>query len=329
MGSSASRRAGPFLVVKRETPVSHLYGPETPCQTRYLHGVGAPGTVYVFPGNKFFLVEEEEREVGVQKRKRKKRKNHLQPERSGSEVKALSPGQNGDSGPEAIPGGAQKLSVVVLGAAAAPNSQEPSGWEHPPSSSPTQSRKKRHRKRTPRVRGENTESAGSPLEDLSQGGPSSGRAWVPAPQASPADGAPALKRKRKLGAPLVNGSGPPTLAWPPPGQESPPVSPADRGDCPAAPPPGRRLKKRKGEPSSIDLHDLSTQKTAIFKKRKRMKDMLNLNLVEHNQVLESEVKLVQALVRRPGSGLEGGRSDLWPTEQSCFITVFTDKEISR
>lgn len=107
------------------------------------------------------------------------------------------------------------------------------------------------------------------------------------------------------------------------------MSPADRGDCPAAPPPGRRLKKRKGEPSSIDLHDLSTQKTAIFKKRKRMKDMLNLNLVEHNQVLESEVKLVQALVRRPGSGLEGGRSDLWPTEQSCFITVFTDKEISR
>lgn len=246
-------------------------------------------------GNQFFLVEEAEREVDAQKRKRKKKKTRLQPERLGSEVKAMSPEQNGDSEPDAVPRGAHKLSVAVPGAAAAPHSQELSGWEHPPSSSPMQSRKKRHRKRSPRVQGENTESAGSPLEDLSQGGPSSGHAWVPAPQASPADGAPALKRKRKLGAPLVNGSGPPTLAWPPPGQESPPVSPADRGDCPATPPQGRRLKKRKGEPSNIDLHDLSTQKTAIFKKRKRMKDVLNLNLVEHNQVLESEVKLVQAL----------------------------------
>ncbi|KAF6385435.1 ribosomal RNA processing 1B [Rhinolophus ferrumequinum] len=246
-------------------------------------------------GNKFFLAEEEEREVDIQKRKRKKKKNHLQPERLGSEVKAMSPEQNGDSEPEAVPGRAQKLGVIVLGAAAAPNSRELSGWEHPPSSSPMQSRRKRHRKRSPRVQGENTESAGSPLEDSSRGDPSSDHAQGPAPQASPADGAPTPKRKRKLGAPLVNGSGPPTLAWPPPGQEGPPVSPADRGDCPATPPQGRRPKKRKGEPNNLDLHDLSTQKTAIFKKRKRMKDMLNLNLVEHNQVLESEVKLVQAL----------------------------------
>lgn len=36
-----------------------------------------------------------------------------------------------------------------------------------------------------------------------------------------------------------------------------------------------------------------------------MKDVLNLNLVEHNQVLESEVKLVQALVRRRVQGWRG------------------------
>ncbi|KAM5275454.1 ribosomal RNA processing protein 1 homolog B isoform 2-T2 [Hipposideros larvatus] len=236
-------------------------------------------------GNKFFLAEEEEREGGGQKRKRKK-KNHVQPEHLGFEVKAMAPEQNGDGEPEA--------GAVVLGAAGTPSSREPSCWEHRPSNPPTQNRRRRHRKRGPRVQGQSAESAVSPLEGLFQGGPSSGRAQVPA-LASPDDGAPALKRKRKLGPPLVNGSGPPTLAWPPPGQENPPVSPADRGDCPATPPLGGRLKKKKGDSSSLDLYNLSTQKTAIFKKRKKMKDMLNLNLVEHSQVLESELKLVQAL----------------------------------
>lgn len=275
-----------------------------------------------FLGNKLFLAEAEP-EGGVQKRKRKKRKSPPQPAHAESEVTAMPPEQNGDSERAAGPERAQTPGVLVLGAAAAPSPRDLNGGGHPPSH--PQSRRKRHRKRSPRVQGQSAESAVSPLKDLFQGGPSSGRAQLPAPRASPDDGAPALKRKRKLRAPLVNGSGPPTLAWPPPGQEDPPVGPADREDCPATLPPGGRLRKKKGDPGSHGLYNLSTQKAAVFKKRKKMKDMLNLNLVEHSQVLESELKLVQALVRQPGSGAGGGRSGLRTTEQSWVITLFTDK----
>ncbi|KAB0398096.1 hypothetical protein E2I00_019744 [Balaenoptera physalus] len=95
-------------------------------------------------------------------------------------------------------------------------------------------------------------------------------------------------RRRELGALLVNGSGPPTPAWPLPRREGPPASPADRGDCPAIPPQGRKLKKRRGEPGGLDLYDPSAQKAAILKKRKKMKEMSKL--AEHRGV-----KLVQAL----------------------------------
>lgn len=152
---------------------------------------------------------------------------------------------------------------------------------------------------------------------------------MPAPPASPASGAPALKRRRKLGAPLVNGSGLPTLAWPPPGQEGPPVSPVDGGGHPDPLPKGRKLKKKKGEPSSLDLYGLATQKSAIFKKRKKGRTVVNL--VEHSRVLESELKLVQALVSRLGSGVRGcggARSALWATERSWLITHLICQQVS-
>lgn len=325
VGLKCVEEAGPFLAVKRGTSVGFWYtAPESLARPAVCLASGYLVIgLCVFLGNKFFLADEEEREGGGQKRKRKK-KSHLQPEHLGFEVKAVAPEQNGDGEPEAGPGRAQRPGVVVLGTAGTPSSQELSRWEHHPSNPPTQTRRRRHRKRGPRAQGQSTESAGSPLEDVFQGGPSSGHPQVPA-KASEDDGAPALKRKRKLGPPLVNGSGPPTLAWPLPGQEDPPMSPADRGDCPATPPLAGRLKKKKGDSSSLDLYNPSTQKTAIFKKRKKMKDMLNLNLVEHSQVLESELKLVQALVRHSGSGVRGGRSDLWTKEQSWLITHFTNK----
>ncbi|XP_028007623.2 ribosomal RNA processing protein 1 homolog B isoform X1 [Eptesicus fuscus] len=238
-------------------------------------------------GNKFFLAEEEESKAGVHKRKRKKKKNHLQSEHLGSGVKAVPPEQNGDSEPEAGPERAQ-LGGIELGAGVSPSPQGQSSSEHPLVHPPMHSRRKRPRKRSPRFQGLVSESTASPLEDLCPGGPDSGYALVPVPHASPASGAPALKRKRKLRAPLANGS-PPTLAWPPPQEEGS----ADGGDCPATLPPGGKLKKKKGEPSRLDLYSPSTQKTAIFKKRKKMREMLNL--VEHSRGLESELKLVQAL----------------------------------
>lgn len=274
----------------------------------------------VFVGNKFSLAEEEEGEGGVQKRKRKKKKSHLQPERFESGVRAMPPEQNGGSEAEAGSGRAQKPGAVVLGAAV-PCPRELSRWGHPH----THGRRKRPRKRSPRGQGDSAESAASPLEDSSQGGPDSGHAQAPAPQAPPAGGAPAQKRKRKLGAPLVNGGGPPTPAWPPPSQEGPPTSPADGEACPTSLPQSGRLKKKKGVPSSLELHNPSTQKAAIFKKRKKMKEMLNLNLVERNRVLESELKLVQAPVSWSGGG-QGDRPDLWTKGYSQFTTPFTNKE---
>ncbi|KAF6121524.1 ribosomal RNA processing 1B [Phyllostomus discolor] len=243
-------------------------------------------------GNEFLVAEGEEGKGGVQKRKRKKRKNQLQHEHLGSGGAATPAPQSGGSAPEAGPGRAQKQAVLQLGAGAAPGPQEQSGSERPPSHPPTRSRRKRARKRNPRFQGLASESAASPPEDLCQGGLSNGHGQALAPQASPASGAPAPKRKRKLRAPWANGS-PSTPAWPPPQGEGPAAGPADGERCPASLPQGGRLKKKKGEPGRLDLHNPCTQKTAIFKKRKKMKEMLNL--VEHSRALESELKLIRTL----------------------------------
>lgn len=287
------------------------------------------------------MSEGEERRGGVQKRRRKRKKNHLQPEHLGSgDAATPSPAQqNGGGEPEAGPGSAQTPGVLELGAGAARSPQEQSGSERPPSHPPACSRRKRARKRNPRFQGLTSESAVSPLEDLCQGGLSNGHGQALAPQASSASGAPAPKRKRKLRAPWVNGS-PSALAWPPPPQEGEPAaSPAVGEDCPASLPQGGKLKKKKGEPSRLDLYNPCTQKTAIFKKRKKMKEMLNL--AEHSRVLESELKLIQTLVRSlgsrkggqgsrakrsgvlassgPSSGWRGDQSDLWAKELSWFL----------
>ncbi|KAI5760931.1 RRP1B [Gulo gulo luscus] len=222
-------------------------------------------------GNKLSLAEEEESEASVQKRKRKKKKkNHLQPEHSGSE--ATAPKQNGGGEPEASAGRAPKTPVEP-GTVATPGPQEQSGMEP----APVHSRRKRPRKRSPRVQGGCVEPA-SPLPpgDAAPGGPSSARAQALAPGASPAGGAPIPKKKRKLGALPVNGSGPPALAWP--------LSP------------GGRLKKKKGEPSSLDPHSPAGQKATVLKKRKRREE--RPESVSLGGVPESEATLGPA----PGDG---------------------------
>ncbi|XP_059248428.1 ribosomal RNA processing protein 1 homolog B isoform X1 [Mustela nigripes] len=221
-------------------------------------------------GNKLSLAEEEESEASVQKRKRKKKKkkNHLQPEHSGSGPEAMRPEQNGGGEPEASTGGVPKTPVEP-GTVATPGPQEQSSVQP----TPVHSRRKRPRKRSPTVQGGGVEPA-SPLppEDAAPGGPSSARTQALAPGASPAGGAP-IPKKRKLGALPVNGSGPPVLAWP--------LSP------------GGRLKQKKGEPSSLDLHSPSAQKAAILKKRKRRKE--GPESVSLSGVPEAEATLVPAL----------------------------------
>lgn len=229
----------------------------------------------VFLGNKLSLAEEEESEANVQKRKRKKKKkkNHLQPEHLGSGPEAIRPEQNGGGEPEASTGRVPKTPMEP-GTVATPGPQEQSSMQP----TPVHSRRKRPRKRSPTVQGGGVEPA-SPLppEDAAPGGPSSARIQALAPGASPAGGAPIPKKKRKLGALPVNGSGPPVLAWP------------------LAP--GGRLKKKKGEPSSLDLHSPSGQKAAILKKRKRRKE--GPESVSLGGVPEAKDTLVPALVRPP------------------------------
>ena len=158
-----------------------------------------------------------------------------------------------------------------------PCTQEQSSLERPS----LHNRRKRPRKRSPRIQVEGLEPTASPLEGV-------------APQAAPASGAPVLKRRRELGALLVNGSGPPVLAWPLPQREGPPANPADRRDCPSSLPLGGKLKKKSGGPSGLDLYDSCAQKAAILKKRKKMKEMSNL-------VEPRGLKLVPALVRHRGA----------------------------
>ncbi|XP_047653438.1 ribosomal RNA processing protein 1 homolog B isoform X4 [Phacochoerus africanus] len=218
-------------------------------------------------GTKSFPAEEEEAEGGLRKRKRKRKKrNHLRPAHLGPGSEAVCPEQNGSREPEAGPGKAQQTSAAELGAGAAPSL----------------SRRKRLRKRSLRAQVQSPEAAASPPEDVAPGGPGSG----PTQGVALAGGAPVLKKQRKLGALLVNGSGPPTRAWPP--QEGPPARPADGGGCPAAVPQIGELGRKKGEPGGLDLRPPCARKAAVLKKRKKVSQMSPL-------AAHRGLKLVQAL----------------------------------
>ncbi|XP_072663231.1 ribosomal RNA processing protein 1 homolog B isoform X3 [Canis lupus baileyi] len=254
-------------------------------------------------GNKFFLTEEEEGEASVQKRKRKKKKkNHLQPEHLGSSAEAMPPEQNGGGEPEAGASRAPRTPAAEPRPAATPGPQE-QGGAGPPTA---HSRKKRPKKKSSRVQAGSTESTAlPPLEDAAPGGPCSARAQDLAPRATPAGGAPVPKRKRKLGALPVNGSGPPALAWPPP--------------------PGGRLKRKKAEHGSPDVHSPSSQKTAILKKRKKVKE--TSDLAARGVVLESEATLRQAL--GDGGALSPSKKQQLRTENDFvrFDTAFLPKPL--
>ncbi|XP_049730928.1 ribosomal RNA processing protein 1 homolog B isoform X2 [Elephas maximus indicus] len=245
-------------------------------------------------GNKSFRTEEEENEGSTQKRKRKKKKkNHLQPENLGPGDKATSPNQNGSSEPEESKRKDQKVpGVVETGAGAFSGIAEEGGLQHPPAI-PACNKRKRPRKKSLRVQEGVPGLAAPPPEDMAKSSPSSDHAQEPTVRSPPTGGIRVLKRKRKLGALPVNGSSPSVLAWPPPGKKSPQTSPGEGGDGHPALAQGTRLKKKKVAPSSIDLYDLSNPKTAILKKRKKVKEMPHL--VEQNGVLEPEVTQVHTL----------------------------------
>ncbi|XP_037380773.1 ribosomal RNA processing protein 1 homolog B [Talpa occidentalis] len=237
------------------------------------------------------LAEEEGSEGSVQTRRRKRRKrSHVQPEHSRSGGEAISPEPHQGDEPEGAPERAQKTSALELGVAAQP------GPEQPP-----KPRRKRPRKKGLRGQGPGLERmAVAPPPDLSPGSPSSGLSQEPAAPGSPTTGAHIPKRPCKLGVLPANSSSLPTLAWPLTQKEEPPVSRVEGGDCPRHRPQGGRLKKRKGQPSTLDLCDPAGPKNAILKKRKKMKEMSNL--VAHGGLLRPEAQLLRALGNRGALG---------------------------
>ncbi|KAB1277733.1 Ribosomal RNA processing protein 1-like protein B [Camelus dromedarius] len=70
-----------------------------------------------------------------------------------------------------------------------------------------------------------------------------------------------------------------------PEREGPSTSPAYGDDCPATPPQGGKPEKKKRKSSRLDLYDSSTQKTAILKKRKKVRDV-RLGGAQRSQLIQ-------------------------------------------
>ncbi|XP_004475361.2 ribosomal RNA processing protein 1 homolog B isoform X2 [Dasypus novemcinctus] len=238
-------------------------------------------------GNKFSL-SAEERKDNVPRRKRKKKKSSLQPEVPGSGDEASCGNQNGSPEPEARKRQGPKAPAAEVGAGALPST-----LGHPPAR-PSHKRK-RLRKKSLRVQEGTGGVSASSAEGALQRGLSGEPSQEPASAATPTGGSQSLTGKRRLG--VLPGRGGPALPAPPPparlGEEGPPAGAGEGGAQRTPRPPSLKLKKRKAQPSSLDLCDLTNQKTALLKKRKKMKEILHL--VEHNGALKMEAKQMQAL----------------------------------
>ncbi|XP_042543270.1 ribosomal RNA processing protein 1 homolog B isoform X2 [Dipodomys spectabilis] len=238
--------------------------------------------------------QEEDNEGSTQKRRRKKKKkNHFQPETKGLTVAvAAAPlALSMDSLAEAPKKQTLQACEDEPGAEAASLAQDESGSE-PLHTAPTHSKRKRPKKKSLQaLHREAWEPTVSPVEGTSlspEGGPSC-RLQSPAAQGAPTNGTQVLKRKRKLGALPVNGTGLPNVSWP----SMQKASPGQGEDGQVPPPQFKRPQKKKAERSSLILHSLSSQRTAVLKKRKKIKEMSTF--LEHNGVMESKVKKIQAL----------------------------------
>ncbi|XP_072470933.1 ribosomal RNA processing protein 1 homolog B isoform X4 [Notamacropus eugenii] len=241
---------------------------------------------------KKFNAAEEESECNLQKRKRrKKKKNNSHPENSGSGDSFLSPEPNGNSEPEPCKKKDPKKSTPENETDASFGVAEESGMEHPPTTN-TQNKRKRPRKKSLKVLEELTETGMPPVETAVQNGPSSTAAQESVISSPPAGGVKIMKKKRKLGALTVSSNGLSPLVAVRSERESLLESPAGEGDCPSLLTQSVRLKKKKGKLDNLEPVGLPNQKVAFLKKRKKIKEVLNL--VETNGALEAELKKIQS-----------------------------------
>ncbi|XP_040588009.1 ribosomal RNA processing protein 1 homolog B isoform X2 [Mesocricetus auratus] len=235
-------------------------------------------------GNTASLDGEEDSGGNVHKRKRRKKKrNHLQTETQDLDVVTMPPAQDADSQSDAAERQSPQACVTEPEAEAVSGIRENSS--EPAPISPTHNKRKRPRKKNLRVHREIWKSTALPQEDVSENDPTGGHPQSAAAPVSSSEGVQAQKRKRKLGALPVN-SGGLTVQ-----KAGTPTSAGEEKDDQTALPQCKRPQKTVS--SSLDLYDLSSQKTAILKKRKKMKQMSDL--VEHNGVLESSARRIQAL----------------------------------
>ncbi|XP_007493268.2 ribosomal RNA processing protein 1 homolog B isoform X1 [Monodelphis domestica] len=240
--------------------------------------------------SKKFSPAEEETECNLQKRKRrKKKKNNSHLENSGDPFVPSEP--NGNSEPESCRKKDSKKYALENETNTSFAGAEESGMEHPPTTN-TQNKRKRPRKKSSRVLEELAEIGMPPVETAIQNGPGCITAQEPALSSPPAGGVKVVKKKRKLGAIAVGSNGLTPLVAIRSEREGLLENPAGEGDCPAFLAQGIRLKKKKGKLDSLEPVSLPNQKVAFLKKRKKVKEVLNL--VETNGALEAELKKIQA-----------------------------------
>ncbi|XP_055463078.1 ribosomal RNA processing protein 1 homolog B isoform X2 [Psammomys obesus] len=221
----------------------------------------------------------------IHKRKRKKKKrSHFQSETQCLDAAAMPPAQSAASGPGTAQRQASQACVTAPAAEALPSTGENSSEPMP--ITPTHNKKKRPRKKSLRAHRETRKSTTLPQEGVSENDPVVGHPQNSAAQSSSSGGVQAQKRKRKLGALLVS-SGGLTVQ-----KAGIPTSPIEGKDDQTTLPQCKTPQKKRAS-SSLDLCDTSSQKTAILKKRKKMKHMSNLT--EHNGVVESSTRPIQAL----------------------------------
>ncbi|XP_021500816.1 ribosomal RNA processing protein 1 homolog B isoform X2 [Meriones unguiculatus] len=221
----------------------------------------------------------------IHKRKRKKKKrSHFQSETRFLDAAAMPPAQSTASGPGTAQRQASQACVTAPAAEALPSTGENSS--EPTPIMPTHNKKKRPRKKNLRAHRETRKSTTLPQEDVSENDPVGGHPQNSAAHVSSSGGVQAQKRKRKLGALLVS-SGGLTVQ-----KAGTPTSPVEGKDDQTTLPQCKTPQKKRAS-SSLDLCDTSSQKTAILKKRKKMKHMSNLT--EHNGVVESSTRPIQDL----------------------------------
>ncbi|XP_038199536.1 ribosomal RNA processing protein 1 homolog B [Arvicola amphibius] len=235
-------------------------------------------------GNIVTLDGEEDNGGNVPKRKRKKKKKgHFQSETQDLGAVITPPAES--AGLEPNNASRQTPQAHVTGPAAEPTASIKENSSEPTPIFPAHKKRKRPRKKSLRAHRELWKSTPLSQEDAAENDPSSERPQSSATQVSSSEGVQ-QKRKRKLGAIPLN-SGGLTVQ-----KAGTPTSPSEEKDSQTTLPQCKRPQK-KTVSCGLDLHDLSSQKTAILKKRKKMK--LMSNLVEHNGVTESSARQIPAL----------------------------------